>query len=84
VRKWPSGLILMIWVILGELKILDPQRNVKISMDTKTDYLEEGEKRYQKWREEFMADPENRRIYEEEAKKKNVWLKRVEARQVKK
>lgn len=48
---------------------------------TKRDYIAEGEASYQEWRDTFMADPENRRIYEEEAKKKELWLQLVEARQ---
>jgi DNA-binding XRE family transcriptional regulator len=39
------------------------------------------EKSYDEWREKFLADPENRRIYEEEAAKKELWLQLVEARQ---
>jgi ribosome-binding protein aMBF1 (putative translation factor) len=36
---------------------------------------------YEEWRDKFLADPENRQIYEEEAAKKELWLQLVEARQ---
>lgn len=39
------------------------------------------ENNYEDWREKFLADPENRQIYEEEAAKKELWLQLVEARQ---
>src|SRR5437868_13871949 len=48
--------------------------------ETKRDYIKEGEASYQAWLDNFWADPENRRIYEEEARKKEVWLQLVEAR----
>ncbi|MCC6456733.1 MAG: XRE family transcriptional regulator [Caldilineaceae bacterium] len=32
------------------------------------------------WRDTFLADSERRRIYEEEARKKELWLQLVEAR----
>jgi hypothetical protein len=44
------------------------------------DYIAEGEASYRAWRESFLADPEQRRLYEEEAKKKELWLQLVEAR----
>jgi DNA-directed RNA polymerase specialized sigma subunit len=47
---------------------------------TKRDYLKEGEASYQAWQDQFWAEPENRRLYEEEAKKKELWLQLVEAR----
>lgn len=40
----------------------------------------EGQRRYQDYWGRQMADPEFRRIYEEEAAKKEVWLQLVEAR----
>jgi ribosome-binding protein aMBF1 (putative translation factor) len=43
--------------------------------------LEEGKRRYQRWRDRLLADPERRAIYEEEAAKKELWLQLVEARQ---
>lgn len=39
------------------------------------------ERNYLEWRDEFLADPEKRAIYEEEAAKSEVWLQLVEARQ---
>lgn len=43
--------------------------------------LNEGQKRYQAYWDRQMADPEFRRIYAEEAEKKELWLQLVEARQ---
>jgi DNA-binding XRE family transcriptional regulator len=43
--------------------------------------VSEGVRRYQQWRDEQMADPEFRAIYEEEAAKSELWLQLVEARQ---
>jgi DNA-binding XRE family transcriptional regulator len=43
--------------------------------------ISQGEQAYRNWRENFLADPENRRVYEEEAAKKELWLQLVEARQ---
>lgn len=40
----------------------------------------EGQRRYQEYWNRQMADPEFRRVYEEEAAKKEVWLQLVEAR----
>ncbi len=45
------------------------------------DYLAEGQRSYEEYRANWMADPEQRRIYEEEAAKKELWLQLVEARQ---
>lgn len=45
------------------------------------DYISEGQKSYQEWSHRIMADPDLRRIYEEEAAKKELWLQLVEARQ---
>ena len=36
---------------------------------------------YTNWRDKFLADPENRATYEEEAAKSELWLQLVEARQ---
>ena len=47
----------------------------------KRNAITDGERSYQEWRDRFFADPENRRIYEEEAAKKELWLQLVEARQ---
>jgi predicted XRE-type DNA-binding protein len=51
------------------------------SMKRKRDYSTEGEASYRKWRDTFLADPNNRHIYEEEAAKSELWLQLVEARQ---
>lgn len=49
--------------------------------EIKHDQITEGQQAYQEWRSQFLADPENRAIYEEEAAKKGLWLQLVEARQ---
>ena len=41
---------------------------------------EAGARAYREWRDRYFADPENRRFYEEEAVKKELWLQLVEAR----
>ncbi len=41
----------------------------------------EGQQRYEQYWSKQMADPEFRRVYEEEAAKKELWLQLVEARQ---
>ncbi len=43
--------------------------------------IQAGEESYQRWRDELWADPEYRKIYEEEAAKSELWLQLVEARQ---
>ncbi len=45
------------------------------------DHIEEGEQAYQAWRDTLLGDPEARKIYKEEAAKKELWLQLVEARQ---
>ena len=50
-------------------------------MNEKRNYMTEGQQAYEDWRGSFLADPEHRRIYEEEARKKELWLQLVEARQ---
>ncbi len=45
------------------------------------DSIEEGQRSYQRWRDKLHADPEFRKIYEEEAAKKELWLRLVEVRQ---
>ena len=50
-------------------------------MEKQPDFIEEGAKDYLEWRDSLMADPETRKIYEEEAAKKELWLQLVEARQ---
>ena len=42
---------------------------------------EEGQRRYDEYWARQMADPEFRRVYDEEAAKKELWLQLVEARQ---
>ena len=47
----------------------------------KRNYATEGQRSYEEWRDNFLADPENRRTYEEEVAKKELCLQFVEARQ---
>lgn len=47
----------------------------------KRNFIAEGQRSYQQWRDSFLSNPENRRIYEEESAKKDLWLQLVEARQ---
>lgn len=49
--------------------------------ERKRDYTREGEAAYRGFRDRFLADPENRRLYEEESTKLDLWLQLVEARQ---
>ena len=49
--------------------------------DKSKNYIAEGEARYKAYRERLMADPEVSAIYAEEARKKELWLQLVEARQ---
>jgi DNA-binding XRE family transcriptional regulator len=50
-------------------------------MNKDRDYIAEGQQAYEDWSRSFRSDPENQRIYEEEAHKKELWLQLVEARQ---
>lgn len=50
-------------------------------MRTPESRLTEGARRYERWRDELLSDPENRRLYDEEAAKSKLWLQLVEARQ---
>jgi len=50
-------------------------------MNEKRDCVAEGEREYEEWRDGFLADAENRRIYTEESRRKALWLQLVEARQ---
>lgn len=43
--------------------------------------VETGERLYREWRENLLADPETRALYEEEAARSDLWLQLVEARQ---
>jgi len=45
------------------------------------DLADEGARQYERWRDELLATPEARRIYEEESAKLDLWLQLVEARQ---
>src|SRR3712207_1622324 len=45
------------------------------------DYTAEGKASYQRWRDELLADPQYRAVYQEEAAKMDLWLQLVEARQ---
>ena len=47
----------------------------------KRDYIAEGRASYQRWADSLVADEEGRRMYQEEASKKQLWLQLVEARQ---
>jgi len=49
--------------------------------EQKRDYVSEGQRSYEEYRDQLLADPESRRLYEEEAAKKELWLQLVEARQ---
>ena len=40
-------------------------------MSQEPDSIAEGQRAYQDWRRDFLADPENRRICEEEVRKKD-------------
>jgi len=60
---------------------LSSVKEVSNRMAEKRDYIAEGEASYQEWRDKLMADPEFRKVYEEEAAKKDLWLQLVEARQ---
>ncbi len=52
-----------------------------MTTEVKRDYNAEGRQAYLDWRDGFLADPEHRRIYEEEAAKKDLWWQMVDARQ---
>ena len=51
-----------------------------MTSEVKRDLAREGAEQYQEWRRELLSTPEERRIYEEEAAKKELWLQLVEAR----
>jgi DNA-binding XRE family transcriptional regulator len=52
----------------------------KHKQDERIDIVSEGVRRYQEWRDALLADPDYRKIYEEEAAKSELWLQLVEAR----
>ena len=43
--------------------------------------MNEGQRQYEEWRRQLLADTEVQLIYAEEAEKKELWLALVEARQ---
>jgi hypothetical protein len=43
-------------------------------MDEQEKRAEEGQRRYQEWRNELLSTPENRIMYEEEGEKLDKWL----------
>lgn len=47
----------------------------------KRNYIAEGKASYQRWSDSLVVNKEDRRMYEEEAVKKELWLQLVEARQ---
>ena len=53
-----------------------------MSTKMKTQIADTGAASYESWRDTFLANPENRQIYEEEATKKELWLQLVEAREI--
>jgi DNA-binding XRE family transcriptional regulator len=52
-----------------------------MTSEVKRDLAREGAEQYLEWRHELLATPEDRRVYEEEAAKKELWLQLIEARQ---
>ncbi len=42
--------------------------------------ISDGQRAYEEWRDTFLADPDHRRVFEEEAAKKDLWLQLVDAR----
>jgi DNA-binding XRE family transcriptional regulator len=46
-----------------------------------TGTLSKEEKNYREWRDNFLATPEHRALYEEESAKSELWFQLVEARQ---
>ncbi len=53
---------------------------MSMSKETERDFVAEGKASYQRWSDSLVADEEGRRLYEEEAAKKELWLQLVEAR----
>jgi DNA-binding XRE family transcriptional regulator len=43
--------------------------------------MNDGQRSYQEWRDNLLANPEFQRLYAEETAKKELWLQLVEARQ---
>lgn len=44
------------------------------------DPAQDGRQSYERWKDSLLANPEYRKIYEEEAAKSELWLQLVEAR----
>jgi len=67
---------------MKRVKVLRSNKEIRNNiMQKRTDPIEEGQQAYQEWRDNLLANPEFRAIYEEEAAKKELWLQLVEARQ---
>jgi DNA-binding XRE family transcriptional regulator len=49
-------------------------------MESQRDIVAEGTASYNEWRAELLANQESVALYEEEARKKELWLQLVEAR----
>jgi hypothetical protein len=49
-------------------------------MKKRHDPIEEGQQAYQEWRDNLLANPEFRAVYEEEAAKKEIWLQLYQIR----
>lgn len=70
------------WITLDR-NMLSPEKEVAANMTTEHERPSiTGARAYQQWRARLLADPENRRVYDEEAAKMDLWLQLVEARQV--
>lgn len=52
-----------------------------LTAGVRRDLAREGAEQYQRWRDRILSTPEGRRVYAEEAAKKELWLQLVEARQ---
>ena len=52
-----------------------------MAQEVEQDLVDEGAERYERWREELLATPEDRQLYEEESAKLELWLQLVEVRQ---
>ncbi|HEY7030207.1 MAG TPA: helix-turn-helix transcriptional regulator [Thermomicrobiales bacterium] len=51
-----------------------------MSIKKEVDIVADGKASYEEWRAELLGDPESVALYEEEARKKDLWLQLVEAR----
>lgn len=52
-----------------------------MTVEQQRDYIADGQASYRRWADSLVADEEGRRLYEQEAAKKELWLQLVEARQ---